>query len=328
MPRKDVNVTIDIQKASKLTGLGKPVILAKFSTTPTYVSYSDLAKIESDFGTGTAVYNIAKTILNQGDSSPKEIAIATYNEEVSAAEVIRQFLFEDWYFVTADTQVVAEIKAIADVVETQDVKQYATTVSTIADLTLLHAQKYKQTFVAVHKTVEEYVAEGLVGAVGSKEPGSVTYKFKTINGITPQDFTDEEITAIHALNGFVYITKSGVPQTSDGKTIFGEWIDVIHAKGWVVVNVEEAIQSVFSTNDKVPYTNAGINLLALTIEDKMIQATTMGMLVAEDGYTITTKSRDEVEPIDRETRIYKGLSFTFELSGAIHEANITASIKL
>lgn len=327
MPRKDVNVTIDIQKSSKLVGLGKPVILAKFTGEPSYKSYGESEAIGEVFGVDTVVYNIAKTMLNQGDSSPEKIAIATYNEDVTAAEVLRKYLFEDWYFATADTQVISEIKAIADVVETQDVKQYAVTVATVDDLTTLHAQNYKQTFVAVHKTVNEYVAEGLVGAVGSKEVGSVTYKFKTINSITPQDFTDDEIKDIHALNGFVYITKSGVPQTSEGKTLNGEYIDVVHAKGWVIVNTEESIQNVFATNDKVPYTDDGINLLALTVEDKLIQAVGMGMIL-EDGYSIEAKMRDEVEPIDRETRVYNGLTFSFELTGAIHETNIKASIKL
>lgn len=328
MPRKDVNVVIDLQKSSKLIGLGKPLILAKFTGEPTYVSYGELEDVATDFGVGTAVYNIAKTLLGQGDSSPEKIAIATYNEEETAAEVLQKFLYEDWYFATADTQVVAEVKAIADVVETQDIKQYGATVATVADLTTLSALKYKRTFVGVHKTVSEYVAEGVIGAVGSKDAGSASYKFKQLNYATPQDFTDEEIEDIHALNGFVYITKSGIPQTSEGKTLAGEWIDVEHSKAWIIVNVEEAIQNVFATNDKVPYTDEGITMLALAVEEKLIQAVNMGMILAEDGYTIETKLRNEVDLVDRETRVYNGLTFSFELTGAIHEANIKASIRI
>lgn len=331
MPLKDVNVTIDIQKSSKLVGLGKPVILAKFDGGPTYKSYGELEDIVEDFGADTIVHKIAKSLLNQGDSSPEKIAVLTYNTEKSAADTLNEFFYEDFYFVVADTQVLAEVKAIADVVEGKAFKMFATTVANLEALTELSDYKYDRTFAIKHSGVDAFVAEGLVGAVGSKDVGSATWKFKTVNGAKAEDISESVLRDIHALNGFAYVTKSGVPQSSEGTVLSSEYIDVIHSKDWIKANIEEAVQNVFNTNDKVPYTDEGITMLALAVEGILIQAAQNGMINVEDGvpvYEVTTKSRNEVEPIDRETRIYNGLSFSFELAGAIHEANIKGLIKI
>lgn len=335
MPLKDVTVTIDIQKSSKLVGLGKPVILASFPGASTYKSYGELEDVAEEFGLDTVVHKIAKTLFNQGESSPEKIAVLTYDpageKDKTAAEVLEKNFYNDFYFITADTQVVEEIQAIADVVEGKGVKIYGATVATKADVTTLSAKGYERTFVGFYSGVNGYFAEGLIGAVGSKDVGSATWKFKSVVGLTAEEISESDLKDIHALNAQAYVTKSGVPQSSEGVVLSGEYIDVIHSKDWIKLNIEEAVQNVFATNDKVAYTNAGISLIALAVEGVLNAAAKNDMIVVEENepqYAITTKRRDEVEPVDRETRIYKGLSFEFQLAGAIHEAKISGSIKI
>lgn len=334
MPLKDVNVTINIQKASKLVGLGKPLILAKFTGESTYKNYSDSADVAKDFGADTVVHKLSKALINQGNTAPAKIAIATYDPAatpaVTAADVLTKYYDEDWYFIVSDTQVVTEVKAIADVVEGKGVKMHGTTATTLEALTTLKGYNYDRTFAMLHTTVDEYVAEGLIGAVGSRDVGSITWKFKTVNGMTPQQLTEDELKDIHALNGFAYVTKSGVPQTSEGVVLSGEYIDVIHSKDWIKINIEEAVQKVFLKNGKVSYTDGGITLLSNAVKSILKAAYDNGM-IAEDAdgnpsYSVSTVSRADTPAIDRESRVYNGLSFTFELAGAIHEANITGEI--
>lgn len=335
MPLKDVNVVIDIQKSSKLVGLGKPVILASFPGPSTYKSYGELEDVATDFGLDTIVHKIAKILLNQGEASPEKIAVLTYDPQgetdKTAAEVLEKNFFQDFYFVTADTQVTEEIIAIADVVEGKGVKMYGATVATKEAAQALYAKAYEHTFIGFHTAVGGYLSEGLIGAVGSKLVGSATWKFKTVNGLDAEDISESDLADLHALNVQAYVTKSGVPQSSEGKVLSGEYIDVIHSKDWIKINIEEAVQNVFATNDKVAYTNEGIALLSLAIEGVLLTANEQGMLNRVDGvpvYEIIAKSRDEVEAVDRETRIYKGLTFNFELSGAIHEAEIKGAIRM
>lgn len=332
---KDVTVVIDIQKATKLVDLGKPVILAKFDGPTTYENYYDAVDVSTKFGADSVVHKIAKALLNQGDSSPAEIAILTYNPTdlttpKQAHEVLEEYFYNDFYFITADTQVEAEIKQIANVVEGKGFKIYGATVGTVAEIEALKTSAYKNTFVAFYSGVDGYLAEGLIGAVGSKDVGSVTWKFKGVSGLEPEPITEKQLKQIHSANGMAYVTKSGKPQSSDGKMLSGEWIDVIHSRDWIKVNIEAAVQNVFNTNDKVPYTNDGIMMLSLAVENVLIEAGKRGMILATDdgyAYEIITKKRDEMSQIDRENRFYDGLTFNFELAGAIHETKIFGAIK-
>ncbi|MFG3612377.1 DUF3383 family protein [Rummeliibacillus stabekisii] len=336
MPLKDVTVTINIQKSSKLTGLGKPLILAKFTGDSTYKNYADPLDVAKDFGADTVVHKLAKALINQGNTAPAKIAIATYDSAaepaMTAADALRKFYDEDWYFVVSDTQVATEVKAIADVVEGKGVKLHGTTVTALEALTTLKGYNYDRTFAMLHTTVNEYAAEGLIGSVGSRDVGSITWKFKSINGLTPQQVTEDELKDIHALNGFAYVTKSGIPQTSEGKVLSGEYIDVIHSKDWIKINIEEAVQQVFVKNGKISYTDDGITLLANAVKSILKAAFDMGM-IAEDSegsplYSVATVSRVDTPSSDRESRVYNGLSFNFELAGAIHEANIAGEIMI
>lgn len=334
MPLKDVTVKIDIKKAAKLIGLGKPLILAKFDGDQTYKSYSEPEAVDEVFGKESIVSKLATTLLKQGDTSTETIAIATYNptgeQATTAADTLSKYYNEDWYFVVEDTQVLEEVKAIANVVEGEGVKMHGTTTSVKTSLEELAKGKYDRTFSMFHETPNEYPTEALIGGHGSKEVGSITYKDKKLVGITPQEVTTAELADIEALYSFMFVPKFGVNATSEGTVLSGEYIDVIHSKDWIKINVEAAVQQVLLTNEKVPYTDKGIILLATAVENVLKAAYMQGMIAeTDDGepdYTIKTLKRSETNPADRAARVYKGLSFTFGLAGAIHAAKINGEI--
>jgi len=331
MPLKDVKVSINIRKAARLVGLGKPLILARFAGPSTFKNYSEPEAVAEAFGEGSIAHKLATTLLKQGDTSPAVLAIATYDPDATddtpktAAAALSQHFDEDFYFITADTQVVAEVKAIADVVEGEGLKIFATTVTTMEDLEELEKYKYDRTFAEYHETPGEYPAEALVGGHGSKDVGSITYMNKSLVGITPQEFSAAKLSEIEALNSFAYVQKAGFNATSEGTMLSGEYIDVIHSKDWLVVNGTQALQEQLIRNDKVAYTDKGFVILAQALENVLKAGVTQGMISVTDNipdYTISTLSRAETNPADRAGRVYKGLSFSFNLSGAVHAANI------
>ena len=59
----------------------------------------------------------------------------------------------------------------------------------------------------------------------------------------------------------------------------------------------------------------------------LLQAFKNGIIAADAAnnplFTVNTLSRTEVPEAERAARIYNGLSFSFELAGAIHSANVT-----
>lgn len=325
MPLKDVTVTIDIKKPSGLTGLGTPLILA-LGTSQSYASYADIDGVEKDFGNTTDAYKAAKQAFEQGDTRPSKVAIATYTAENTAAETLEKYFDEDWYFVSLATGAVTDYIAVSDVVEGKGFKLAAHTVDSIEDLQTLDAKNYDRTFYMMHDKLEQYPHLALIGGHGSKEVGSITYKFKKLIGVDPAPYDATTLQQIHDLNGFAYVTKNGIPQTSEGTVGSGEYIDVIHGKDWVKVNMEKSISTLFANNDKISFDDVGIPQIEGESRTILEIAGKQGIIAKDaDGqllYTITAQSRAETTAQDRAERHYKGLSFSLELAGAIHEATV------
>lgn len=335
MPLQDVKVVIDIKKPSSLIGLGTPLILASKTGTPFYKEYVDIDSVKEDFADSTDTYKLAKQIFDQGDNRPYKIAIATYDlaatpTAISPSDALETYFYNDWYFVMLDTGVVADYKAISDVVETNALKMAIHMVDDPADYITLKAGDYDRTIVFYHDDLSEVPHAALIGAVGSKPVGSVTWKFKTLNFVSPQDLSPGEVNDVHENGAIAYVTKAGINQTSEGIVVSGEFIDVIHGKDWVKLNIEQQVQYLLSTNDKVPYTDAGIAQIESTVKTVLEVAGQNGIIATDENgkymYSINTLGRNEVLPTDRAARKYNGLTFTFDLDGAIHEATIHGEI--
>lgn len=334
MPLQDVTVTIDIKKPSALIGLGTPLILANKAGESTYKEYLDLDGIKEALGDTSDGYKIAKQIFAQGDNRPDKVAIATYStvaeNPITAVSVLENYFYNDWYFVMLDTGAVTDYKEISDAVEAKALKVAAHIVDNEQDLLILKAGKYDRTFVIQHNAIAELPHAALIGQVGSRPVGSVSWKFKTLKFVTPQDLTPTQLNNIHTNGAFAYVTKAGIDQTSEGKMISGEFIDVIHGKDWIKLNIEQQVQYLLSTNPKIPYTDSGIAQIENVVRTVLEIAGQNGIIASDDAgqylYTIKTKGRNEVLASDRAARKYNGLSFSFELAGAIHEATIHGDI--
>lgn len=327
MPLKDVTVIINIKKPAALEGLGTPLILAQKAGASTFKIYGDLPGVEIDFPNSTDAYKAAQVAFKQGDTSTAKVAIATYDgTEVTAAQALAKYYDEDWYFVSLATGTAADYIAISDIVEGEGYKIAAHTVDSIEDLTTLSAKKYDRTFVMMHDKLEQYPHLALIGGHGSKPVGSITYKFKRLIGVDPAPYDATTLLAIHALNGFAYVSKGGQYQTSEGTMLSGEYIDVIHGKDWVKVNMENAITQLFANNDKISFDDVGIPRIEGEARTILEIAGQQGIIALDDAeqplYTLTALNRAQTNAADRVERHYKGLSFSLELAGAIHEATV------
>lgn len=327
MPLKDVKVIIDIKKPAKLEGLGTPLILAQKAGTATFKIYGDIEGVEVDFTNTTDAYKAAKVAFSQGDTSTAKVAIATYDgTDVTAPQALEKYFDEDWYFVSLATGAVADFIDISDVVEGAGFKVAAHTVNSIEDLTTIAAKKYDRTFVMMHDKLAQYPHLALIGGHGSKPVGSITYKFKKLIGVDPAPYDTTTLLAIHALNGFAYVSKGGQYQTSEGTMLSGEYIDVIHGKDWVKINMENAIAMLFVSNDKISFDDVGIPQIEGEARTILEIAGQQGIIALNDAgqplYTITALNRAQTNAADRVERHYKGLSFSLELAGAIHEATV------
>ncbi|MEI2392209.1 DUF3383 family protein [Priestia megaterium] len=331
MALQDVTVSIELSKPSGLVGLGKPLIITQKTGASTIKNYSDIEDVKPDFASTTEAYKKAAAILGQ-ENRPASVAIATYDPTdatvKTAVDAVGKYFDNDWFFVlTAGVEIEDEI-AVADYVEGKKVKFYAVKVTDVADLNAFKVKNYAYVMVYYHPT--DPLEAAAVGALGNLDVGSITWKFKTLAGITPVAMTADELKAIHDAGGNTYVTKAGTPQTSEGITASGEYIDVIHGKSWLKVNIENSVQQAFANNGKVSFDNRGIALLNGAVTTVLQKGFTQG-IIAEDEegnpiYSVETVTRNETPAEDRAARVYNGLSFSLELAGAIHSAKIKGQI--
>ncbi|WP_342774616.1 DUF3383 family protein [Paenibacillus piri] len=333
---KDVSVVIDLQRPSGRLGFGKVLILGEKAGGSTYKEYADLSGVQADFADTTQEYKAASAIFAQGDLAPASIAIACRNStegenEETFVERLEQDLGKEWYFLICTSAANTDVLAIADAVESDGSRQFFTRSSTKADLTALKAKKYTRTAVLYHSDLASYPEAAWVGAAGSAPVGSVTWKFKQLNGIAPLELSATELLEIHDLGANTYVTKAGDNVTTEGKVVGDEYIDIVHAKDYMKYSIEYSVQKLLNGSPKIPYTAAGIAQIESTVRTVLQRAHNQGIIASDsDGiglYGTTFKSRDEVDPADRAARTYNDGSFYFELAGAVHTARIHGVIR-
>lgn len=179
----------------------------------------------------------------------------------------------------------------------------------------------------------EYGIGGLVGAVGNETVGSVTWKFRKIGGVKPVDLTVPQIQKLHENNAFTYVTKAGIDQTSEGKTLAGEYIDALHGDDWIKASLETELQKLLSNSDKLTFDAAGIAQIDATVTAVLTDATSNGIISVNPEtnageFSVTTASREESSDKDFAERNYTGLQFSYTRSGAIHTVQVNGQINI
>ncbi|AYB36805.1 DUF3383 family protein [Brevibacillus laterosporus] len=329
--KSDVTVTIDIQRPTPKLGFGKPLIIGTSAAGMAYKTYYDLDAVREDFAPSTEVYKAAFALLNQGDKSPSELAVMLHKTEgETLADFLPKIFEKDWYFLVSTSSQKASILTIADAIEQNDSRQFFASSSNLEDLAAIKAKKYTRTTMFYHTTTDNYPEAAWLGACASADVGSITWKFKTLKGIDVLDIGTTE--TIHDLGANTYVTKAGDDVTSEGKTVSGEYVDIIHSRDYLVFSIQYAIQKLLNRAPKVRYDNTGIAQLESEARTILKRADLNGMIAHDDEgqaiFNTNFKPRSQVDPADREQRVYNDGSFEFELAGAIHGTKIKGTIKL
>lgn len=330
----DVKVKIDLTKPIGGIGLGIPLILEENATKEvSYTECKTLAEvITAGFADTTKVYKAANAMLMQ-DNPPEKIAVCATTEPTAAwlNDVVN--VSKDWrqLVVLTNSETATAIKDIATKIETLSNKMYFADLNA-DDTTTLDLNGFNRTVLFYCDKTEDYPSpvSALVGATAGLSVGSFTYKNFPLKGILPQALSDMQIDAIHAKGGFTFVTKAGDNVTTEGKTVGGEYIDIIDSKDYIISNLEYQTQKTLNTMKKIPYDDTGIAILESVAVNVMRDAYNKGIIATNaDGsaaYTVDYAKREDTEASDRAIRKYVGGQFAFALAGAVHEVEITGEI--
>lgn len=241
---------------------------------------------------------------------------------------------DTWYALTTYSHLEADIADIAAAIEsTKKIYGYSSsdagiiTSSTTDVASDMSAAGYTRThglYSAVADTT--YPEARWFGEMLPKDPGSATWKFKTLSGITADNLTTTQRNYANGKNINTYETIGGVDITREGVAADGEFIDVQVGADWLEARLEERIYSRLVGNDKLPYTDAGITVIEAEIRAQLQEAIDAGYLAASPAPTVTVPKVANVSSANKLARLLTGVTFQGTLAGAIHKTTINGSV--
>jgi len=170
-----------------------------------------------------------------------------------------------------------------------------------------------------------WLAAGLLGNRLPRDPGSDTWAFKTIRGVTARPISTTARAAILTKNGNVYETRAGRAVTFPGKVALGEWADTVRGLDWQRARMKEELFALQTANERVAYTDEGIALIGAAIYGVLDEGVERGFYARSPRPVVTTPLVRAVSGSDRSTRALRNVTFTATLAGAVHTIAVTGT---
>lgn len=241
----------------------------------------------------------------------------------------------DWYTLAIETRTNSDILNAAAYIET--VRKVFGVASSEANIktglttdiaSLVKAKSYTRTFVFYSADQANYPEAALFGVINPLDPGSYTAKFKTLVGIVADDLNDSELSFIKAKFCNYYTKVAGVDIFQEGTVSMGEYIDTIIFIDWLQAQIEEGVFADLINNPKIPFTDIGGAVLEKQVRAQLQKGIRFGGLAADPAPTVTVPKVADIDPLDRQARIFKTIEFAANLAGAIHFTEIRGVVSV
>jgi hypothetical protein len=339
----DINVSItDATQLVSEAGFGLPLIVGT-AAAHAYEEYdisSNLTAVVADYADTTEVYKIAAAIAGQSPR-PQKLAIfgldisssSTKPADVTAALNTLITTNNNWYRLLLEDKTEAVIAAVSTWAENNNKMFY----TEFANTTFTTDFSSKNRTVLGYKENTDRLDAAIVGYASSRIPGSFTFKFKNLAGMTADAITPTELTAIQTKKMNSYFKKFevqglGNAQLDGGWVASGKFIDQIESRDWIKFRIEQEIATLLTSTAKIPYTNAGIQQIVTAISAALTDATANGIIATNDdgsaAYVVAYKTVSEIPTADRTARKVTGITFSYVEAGAIHETTVTGAVVL
>lgn len=340
---------------------GSALASIPFNTTNSQ-TLTDLATaIQATAGVATATSNGTDTLtitsqnagvptfltgfLVSGGATQATATITTTTPSHGVAEDLAEISLQDndWYGLIWTERAVAYVLEAARYIET--LRRIFITASNDANILsagsitdiayILDARNYNRTALIYNATLTDFADAAWMGKNFVYAPGSETWKFKNLAGITADNITESQANAAAAKHANAYSTIGGIDESFEGTMASGEFIDVIRGVDWLQARLEEAIFARLSNSTKVPYTNAGIAIIESEIRAVLDRAIAAQLLSEEafdpdndinTPYIVFVPKVLDVSFNDRAARYLPGITFNARLASAIHRVQIAGTV--
>lgn len=275
----------------------------------------------------TTGFSIATTAnLTTLDAAPTETWVDAINA-VSAVD-------NTWYALVIESHAEADVLAVAAAIEaskkvfgTSSQATAVTTSGTTDVFAKLKALNYQRTFGLYSATADaEFPEAAWIGYQLQEQPGSNTWAYKALSGVTVSSLSDTVSTNLHNKNASTYENVGGLNSTIGAKMFGGEWIDVIIFVDWLEARMKERLWSRMVNSKKIPYTSAGAAIIEAEIRSQLNDGIRVGGLANSPAPTVEVPDPLSLSTNVRAQRIFEGIKFEARLAGAIHFVKIAGTV--
>lgn len=297
----------------------------------------------------TAVVNVSQidiTADTAGESFTTvvdgNLAVATQVENVGMASDIAdaEQIDSDWYFLIITSTAQLDILEAAKSVETRskfymgltreaDTKNAALATDTSS---LLKAKNYQKTALIYIEDGTSHPDAAWVGRGAPTDPGSINWAYIALSSVVATDMTSTERNAVLNKNTNIFESLGGIDVTFDGRVIGSNtvFIDQIRGVAFIEARIQESIATTLINVDKIPYTNAGMDIIVSKIKKVLLDSVDQGILVDEPERPIIVTRPDilEVSTSDKANRFAGDFEFSAFFAGAINKLKIAGKISV
>ena len=337
----DVDVLLSGAAAEKFAfgiPLGVFTFTSIISADRQFGPYFSIAEVVSDGFSSTAepaIYAWASAVFAQDDGVDSLLigqqTAADAGNYTTTMDAIEAAGANTWYITNIESRADADIADLAAWTETRS----KLAIVQSDDLTLtaalaLQTAGYNRTALIYHDDDTEYLDGAWTSSGGGMNldaPGGVgIWAYRQLEAVPFDDVTAAEAVSIYAADANLFGRNKGLSFTSKGTAASSRFLDVQTSIDWVKARTEEEILSLFvGTPTKVPYTNAGINLVAAAIQNVLNRGVNFGHFSPDVAPTVTAPDISTISSADKINRELT-LQATAVLAGAIQKVNLTINL--
>lgn len=247
-----------------------------------------------------------------------------------------QAVNDDWYSLHLTSLSAAEIGAAAIYIETQIKLMVVSSAddeiptSGSGDIgTTLKTAGFARTALMYHpKAMTQYAGAAWAGKNLPQDPGSITWKFKTLAAVDSVSLTPTEVSNLEGKNVNHYTVVAGIAITQQGISSSAEFIDVTRGVDFIRARLQEFIFARLANAGKVPFTDRGVAIIEAEVRAVMELAIGNQILASDPAPVITVPLVADVPFTDRAARLLPDVDFTATLAGAIHSVEVNGVISV
>lgn len=254
----------------------------------------------------------------------------------------------DWFCVLTTATTQPEIAKIAEWVDTQD----RIALFTHSSHTILDDVKSQKIAFLIHDIPSDHPEASWAAKCLPAVP-TVGWKWQSnLQGqIANQTATLSDLLIVRAKNGNSYVRRSGIDYVDgsqcnppSGKI----YLDQIIGRLWIKLNLQDDLFNLMTKTAaegrKIPYTDAGIEVIKNTIANRLAIAGGLGIIAQVDTpeqaknsydgvyrYRVTSLTRAEIEqtaPNDIVNRVLRGVKYSYVEAGAVERVEVTGVVLL